>query len=398
MIAAVKGRYAALSSLLFLIPHAASASEDLKDAARNLAQRTIVFAGRGEAVSLVFRNVSSLGSPESEQARSAFEAALQAGGSRIQPQAAVQIRLTLSENQTQYLLVEEIRRDDQQNVWIAAWKRAETQPAAMPAVALEKKLVWRQDEPMLDVAFPSGGMLVLSPSKLSLFHRQNNQWQLAQWLPIASPKPWPRDLRGRLRLNGPAFSAYLPGLACSGSTAPQLSMRCQPSDAPWVLESGSHSMLLASFLATRNYFGGRVVTQTGESKTVAPFFTAASAEDGNQPVWLLAMLDGRTRIFNAAFDPIGAIPAWGSDIAGTEASCGGGAQVLATLPVDGSEPDAVQAFAVTGGAVSELSGPVTFAGPVTALWPSGPASVLAIERDLATDKYAAHVITVVCGS
>jgi hypothetical protein len=109
------------------------------------------------------------------------------------------------------------------------------------------------------------------------------------------------------------------------------------------------------------------------------------------------MLDGRTQVFDAWLDPLGAIASWGSDIAGTEASCGGGSQVLATRPGDAGEPDAIQAFAIVNRAALALTAPVEFAGPVTALWPSGAISALAVVRDPLTGRYAAYVITVVCG-
>jgi len=44
-----------------------------------------------------------------------------------------------------------------------------------------------------------------------------------------------------------------------------------------MLESGSRALLLANFASTRNYFDGHVTTQTGQRKTVAPFF--------RQPAW-----------------------------------------------------------------------------------------------------------------
>jgi len=110
------------------------------------------------------------------------------------------------------------------------------------------------------------------------------------------------------------------------------------------------------------------------------------------------MLDGSTEIFDAWLDPLGAVTSWGSDIAGTEARCGGGSQVLATRPGDAGDPDAIQAFAIVNLAAAPLTAPVEFAGPVTALWPSTPTSVVAVARDPLTGRYAAYVITVVCGS
>jgi hypothetical protein len=398
MIAAVEKWHAVLCALLFFIPSGAHAAEDLSGAAHELARQTAAFAGPGEPVSVEYRNASSLGPAELGQARGAFEAALKEAGLRVSDVAPVaELRLTLSENQSQYLLVEEALKGGERQVWMAAWKRAEPAATALPGMALDRKLVWEQEEQILDVAFPAAGMLVLSPSKVTLYSRQSGSWEPQRAVPLTPGKPWPRDVRGRLRVTGASFQAFLPGMACGGALEPSLLIDCRPGDEPWVLESDSRATLLANFAATRNHFDGRVATGTGLRKTLAPFYSAASAGEQNRLLWLLAMLDGRTQIFDAWLDPVGAIAAWGSDLAGTQAGCGGGSQVLATRPGDAGEPDAIQAFAIVNRAAAPLTAPVEFAGPVTALWPSSATSALAVARDPLTGRYAAYVITVVCG-
>lgn len=406
MIAAVKVWHAAFTALLFFLPPGATAADDLNGAARELARKTAAFAGREEPVSVTWRNAGSLGSLEFNRARGAFEDAVKEAGARVTEVAPVaEAHLTLSENQTQYLMVEEIRqlgqipKGDDRQVWIAAWKRAGTAApgSTAPGVTLEKKLVWEQNEPILDAVFPGGNLLVLSPTKVTLYTRQNGQWEPRQSVVLSPVKPWPRDVRGHLRLNGASFQAYLPGLmACGGSVEPVLVMDCRPTDEPWVLESGSRALLLSAFSPARNYFDGRVTTQTGLRKTVAPFFSAASVEEQGRQLWLLAMVDGRTQIFDSVFDAVGGVAGWGSDIAGTEAHCGGGFQVLATKA--GDEGDSIRAFTVVNRVPAPLTAPVEFPGPITALWPAGAGSVLAVAYDLATNRYAAYLVAVVCGS
>jgi hypothetical protein len=398
MIAAVKRWQALLSALLFVSPSGANAADSLAGAARELARQTAALAGAGEPVSVAWRNVSSLGSAELAQAREAFEAALQQAGSRIGEVAPLaEAQVTLSENASEFLLVEEARKGTERRVWLAAWKR--TGPAApVSSVVLDKKLVWEQDEPILDAAFPEGGMLVLSASRVTLYTRPSGRWEPREAVPLAPARPFPRDLRGRLRVSGPSFRVYLPGMSCDGAWQPALALDCRAGDEPWVLESGSRFLLLGNFASDRNYFDGRVTAQTGQRKTVAPFFSAAAVEDQGRPVWLLTLVDGRTRLFDAALDPLGSLADWGSDIVGTDARCGGGSQVLATRPGDGAEPDAVRAFAIANRAAVALSPAVDFAGPVTALWPSGGSAALAVVRNPETGKYQAYVVSVVCGS
>jgi hypothetical protein len=409
MIAAVKGWHAVLSALLFFIPPAATAAtadEDANSAARELARKTVALAGKGETLLVIWRNVSSLGPAEWNQARAAFEAALKESGGRLSdaagtPPAPFEARLTLSENRTQYLLVEELRKGDDRQVWIASWKRTGPLSLTAPAITLEKNLVWEQDEPMLDVAFPAGAMLVLSPSRLTLYTRQAAQWTAKHSVPLAPARPWPRDLRGRLRLNSATVQAYLPGMLCGGTVDaaldPGLSLTCRPSEEAWVLESGSRALLLGAFAPARNYFDGRVTSQSGQRKTIAPFYSAAAVEEQGRTLWLLAMVDGRTQMFDATLDPLGALSAaWGSDLAGAGARCGGGSQVLATRPGDGTVLDAVQAFAIVDRAPAALTAPAEFPGPVVALWSSGGAAAMAIVRNLATGKYESYTLTISC--
>jgi hypothetical protein len=208
MIAAVKGWYAALSALL-LLAQGARAADDFNGAAATLARKTAAYAGRGEAVALSYRNISSLGSAELARIRSAFEAALRDAGGRLADSAAAEARISLSENDAQYLLVEEARRGEDRQVWIASWTRASMSALAKPGgISLDRKEVWRQAETILDVAFPPAGMLVLSPSKISLYDRASDTWELRQSVQFASAKPWPRDLRGRIHANGAAFQAF----------------------------------------------------------------------------------------------------------------------------------------------------------------------------------------------
>jgi hypothetical protein len=392
----VKGWHAAFSALL-LLATGAWADDDLNSAAATLARKTAAFAGRGEAIAFSYRNFSSLGPAELGQIRTAFEAAFRDAGGRQSDSAAAEARISLSENASQYLLVEEARKGDDRQVWIASWARATARLTKSGGISLDRKQVWQQADPILDIAFPASGMLVLSPNGVSLYARVNDRWELRQSVPLAPAKPWPRDTRGRIHINGGTFQAFLPGISCGGNTEPALSMECRAGDAPWVLESGSHALLLANFAASRNYFDGRIVMQTGARKTVAPFYSAASVESQGRVLWLMTQIDGRTVVADAAFDSLGSIASWGSDIVGVDARCGPATQVLATRASDAGETDAIQSYVVAGAAATPVTAPTLFPGPVTALWPSGAAGALAVARDLVSGEYVAYVVTITCG-
>ena len=392
MIAGVKGS-AVLSALLILLPWGARAADDVAGAVRELARKTVALAGRGEPVSISWRNLSSLASGDFNQVRTAFDGALRDAGGRVSEIAPlVEVRLTLSGNPSQFLMVAEARKGEDRQVWIASWKRTAPAPPAGSALTVEKKLVWEQEEPILDMAMLGPGMLVLSPSRVSLQRDTGTQS-----LPLTPTRPWPRDLRGHLRVNGGGFKVYLPGVACSGATDPSLTMECHPSDEPWTLDAGTRGVFLAGFTPGRNYFDGRVSTANALRKTVGPFFSAASVEENGRAYWLLAMLDGRTQIFDAAFEPVGSVASWGSDLASTEARCGGGSQILATKAGDAREADSIRAFGLVNRTPVPLSAPLDLPGPVTAFWSLGGNSALAVVSDLASGRYQAYVITVNCG-
>ena len=398
MIAVVKRWHAVLFALPFFFPPGATAADDVGGAARELARKTAGLVGKGASVAITWRNLSSLEST-AVQARAAFESALQDAGVRLSDNSpAAEARLTVSENATQFLLVEEASKGDEHQVWLTFWKRSGMLTAPTPGITLEKKLLWEQDEQILDVAFPAAGMLVLGRSNVTLYTRSGAKWEAQRALPLIPSKPWPADLRGRLQLKGPTFQVYLPGTRCEGSTEAPVAMECRPSDDAWVLESGSRSLLLASYNPGRNYFDGKVTSQSGQRKTVPPFFSAASVESQGRQLWVLTAIDGRTQIFDGALDPVGTSTlAWGSDLAGTDAHCGAGSQILATRPGDGALAEGVQAFTMVDRTPVPLTESAEFPGPVVALWTSGGSAATVVVRDLRSGKYAAYTLTVVCG-
>ena len=397
MIAAVNLRRAAWAALVLWAAPLAHAAGSLDGAARELAAKTALFAGAGTPVSVACRNASSLDSAEVARLRTAFARLLRQAGVHVAQAAAVDVSLTLSENATEYLLVEEAHKGDQRAVWIAAWKRAAAGQPAAAAVSLAKKLVWEQEEQILDLAMAGDAMLVLDPTRVILLARHEDRWEPRAIARLTPPSAWPRDLRGRLRLSVPRFDAFLPGMACQGTTEPELTLDCRPGDRPWPLASGSRATLAANFAPGRNYFDGRVTMPAGAAHTAPPFFSAAAIEERATTDWVLALADGRTELFDGSFNTLAPLPSWGSDVAGIDGRCGGASQVLATRAIDTAEPDAIQSWAIVDRAASPVTAPLPLPGPVTALWPATPDSALAVVRNLASRRYEAYLVTLICG-
>jgi hypothetical protein len=174
-------------------------------------------------------------------------------------------------------------------------------------------------------------------------------------------------------------------------------VECHASEEPWTLDAGARGVMLANFTADRNQFDGRIALANGVRKTVPAFFSVTPVDEGGKSYWLFALPGGRTQIVDGAFEPAGAVANWGSDLAGTEARCGGGSQVLATRASDARESDTVRAFALNNRTPQPLTAPLDLPGPVTALWSAGGNAAMAVIRDLGTGRYAAYSITVNCG-
>ena len=299
IIAGVTGWHAALLALPFWFAPPAGAAEDLQSAAKELGRKTASAVGR-EPVAVNWRNLSSLGSAALAQARGSFEAALRESGARAGEARAVEAQVTLSENAASYLLVEELRKGDDRQVWIASWKRA---PRGRRSGGGDR------EAPVVGAggADSRRGSVARRAAGADAGGAGAGRCR-ARALPMRGAEPWPRDLRGRLRVNGGGLRRSC--RACRAAAREPLALSCKASDEPWTLESG-RALLLASFAANRNYFDGRVVTQAGLRKTVGAFYSAA-AVDG---AWMLAMLDGRATFFDAAMEPAGSAGQWGSDVA-----------------------------------------------------------------------------------
>ena len=222
-------------------------------AARDLA-RTVAAAVAHEPVALTVKNQSALSAADTAEIRRVFESELKTAG-----QPAAEVRIAISENLTQFLLVAEIHRQGDRQVLLESWPRTPAPSAAAPQdkparVTLEKKLVWEQDQPILDVAQSGDAMLVLDATRVLLVRGAERQSA-----PIPATHPWPRDIRGRLSVSDSAFTAYLPGAICRGTAQPQLSLVCRDSPDPWLLAPGA----IALFAPDRNLFPGHIDVEPG---------------------------------------------------------------------------------------------------------------------------------------
>ncbi len=393
-------RFCALAALALFVCLPAAAQ--WAGPAAGLAHDIAAITGPG-TITLDTRNISSFPTDQLPVIQRELESALREAGVRVvsvNPTAA-DVALTLSENVRGYLWVAEVRQAGETRIaMVTAPRRADAAPPRNgPALAIRKTPLWSQEAPILDAALlpgPQPYLVVLDFSSASLYKMSDGRWALEQQMPIPRPGTWPRDLRGRvLAARDHLFDAYLPGIVCRSSAAPPLVLRCLPGDDPWPIGAGQTAL----FGAARNFFTGVVTPGIGRLTSIPAFYSAAGIPRPQYTLWALALTDGSFRLMDGVNDlSLRSARGWGSDIASVSSSCGTRTQLLVTGTGDSGAADVVRAFEIADREPDEVSPPVEFAGPLTALWSSADGrSATAVAHNLKTGQYDAFEIAISCG-
>jgi hypothetical protein len=122
--------------------------------------------------------------------------------------AAASVRLTFAESLREYVLSAEVIRGGAREVYLASARR-EPARAAAAAVTLERRLIWEQEAPVLDVLAAGALVYVLEPARLAAYRNR----QLLSGI-VLGPLPPARDPRGRLELAGDTIVARFPFVTC----------------------------------------------------------------------------------------------------------------------------------------------------------------------------------------
>lgn len=399
MLNAAASRYLALLAILFLTVNCLGQQESpspWQGAADDFVQQISARAGSPSSINVNFGNLSSLPSGEQNTIRQIIMTSFRNAGVRLvkADYALAEVDITFSEDWQNYVWVAEIKQGPGSQVVIKNVPRPQTAPGSQaPVMTIKKNLIWQQDTAILDFYSDGQNLLVLEPGQLSLYGNDSGKWRARQTLAISHERPWPRDLRGRLEVNGFQISAFLPGTLCTGTTTPP-AIQCRASDDPWQLDRES---LGAFFSPARNFFTG-VLAGRAAGENVPAFFSAATMQNGNSRLLVFAGTDGRARIFlNDTSAAAVIVNDWGSNITAVHSSCGNGWQVLASAPGDLNRADSVQAFEIEGHQESPVSSILEFGGPVLALWPGeSPQAAHAVAQSLLTGKFEAWSLVVTC--
>ena len=368
-------------------------------ATARLASQITAITGPGNAA-LTFQNLSALSPSEVAAIRVPLETQLRAGGVQLRDAAssASEIKVTLSENVREWLIVAEVRQGlDTKVAMVGVDKGASGAMArAGSAMVLRKSFLMSQRDPILDAAIVDSAstrsLLLLSRSSVGVYAWTTGRWNLQQSFPITHGQSFPADLRGRIvTAQDHLFDVYLPGVGCSSSASAPLTMICRDTDDPWPLGGRK-----AFFNSARNYFTGILVP--GVSTQLPPFFSAATLPRVNYTLWLFNGLDGQVRVYDSV--ELRTIPNtrdWGSDMVSLKSACGVGTQLLVSAAGDDTVADSLHAYEMVDREPNEVAAQLAMDGPITALWPSADASsATAVVRNLQTGQYDAYNITIAC--
>jgi hypothetical protein len=279
---------------------------------------------------------------------------------RLRNPKSVEVTATLSQNLKGYLFIAEMHRENENVVEIVSAPRPILTPETAAAFRLERRLLWEQETPILDVIVVGDQMLVLDTAGIARYEQHDSKWQRAEAEALDIPPV--RDPRGRLTVTENSLIAEVPGLTCRGAWRPAIAIECQPG---------------GRFTAGRN---------TIEEAGWQPYFT--HAEVGGDHV--VAAADGHSYVYDATRKQMSVSDVW-SDFAVVASSCAG-AKIIAAY----SATHSVAIFDLLNHSPVRVSDSMEVPGPVTAIWPAG-GTALTVVRNKDTNRYEAYSIAVDCG-
>src|SRR5207247_3052395 len=164
------------------------------------------------------------------------------------------------------------------------------------SLSLELTPVFSQRAPMLDIAVTGNRLLVLDPERITLYEPDAaerapsaersgadreaaaERWQPRRSAVISRSRPWPRDVRGRLRTDELTLIAWLPGVTCRGSADLSRFACADERGVSWPIGIEN-----TGIDAGRNYF----YTPEG-----LPFYSAAPLVADADARWIVASTTG----------------------------------------------------------------------------------------------------------
>ena len=304
------------------------------------------------------------------------------------------VHITLSKSFSGRIWTAEYRKDGAHVAVVVSFAVRTQFNSTTPTVSaqIQAQLVFEDAGPILDFSILSTrnnrptAILILRPEIISLYSRDNNQWNLIKSLPIPHLAPLPRDPRGQVFFDGgEEFWAGAPGTLCKGKVnATDFSMNCDNSAKIWSLLLPHALRLDYELVPGRNYF----IDRDEKGKITIKYFSLAEA--------VQTLLDGQVVRWNGESKSETLALHWGSDVAIIR-GCAGDLVTLTTGNGDYSTTDTLQAYGFTNQKAVPHSQLREMDGPVTMLWTEfKDFSSRAVVHNLKTGHYEAYEITLAC--
>jgi len=362
----VKGRI-----LLFVFAAHFAAGDALDDAVGQWSKKISSHLAADEIAHVTWKDAGAVDTSSPAYVARAKTLLARALQRRLKDPKPVEITATFSQNLKDYLLIAEMHRENESIVEIASMPRTIALAAASAGFRLERKKLWEQEAPILDVVADIGAagdqMLVLDTAGVTLYERRDSsndrrdaKWQRADEAVLDIPPV--RDPRGRLTMTENALIAEVPGLTCKGTWRPSIMIECQQN---------------GRFTAGRN---------TIEEAGWPPYF--ARAEVGGEHI--VGAVDGRTYIYDASRKQLNSADLW-EDFAVISSPC----TSPKILALD-STSNALASFELVNHNPVRVSDSMEMPGAVTAMWSGGNAGLVVV-RNKSTNRYEAYSVGVDCG-
>ena len=364
-----------------------------QDLAPELASKIAAAVGSGDHVTLTMVTTAETDRAASMPIEAEIRQALAARGVRLVEgtEAPTALQVGCTSNLRERACVAELRRGTKREL-VVVTRPLDTRDERRIPPSLELIPLFSQRAPILDVVFVGNRLLVLDPERVTLYEQileraaasaERRRWNQLQSRPIATSRPWPRDVRGRLRSDDRTVTAWLPGVTCSGSADLSRFACADERGVPWPIGIENTGVD-----AARNYF----YTPEG-----LPFYGAAALGADADPRWLVVSGSGELLFLDTARRTIEASAA-ADDVVALETSCAPAAHVVvASSTLGENRRDELRLYRVAKRQLIPESAPIEVPGRLTALW-SGPGSVVAtaIAQDMTSERYEAFHIRIGC--
>lgn len=248
----------------------AAREDPLQEAITALASEILSIRNLPSPLRIEWRNESSLNAEESSALQNEFSAQLASVRPLSDDASVPPLRLILRETATQLVAIARVPAADGEQIRIVQAGRAAFRAQDVPQTtpSLQKQLLWKQREPILDAVEHSAGgstlLFVLGREALWAYGPAQTQLELRAVTRIPGPLRPSRALAGRIhfpKADDAHFLLELPGKICNGTLPDRISVECPSGNAPKHVPAAA---TVAKLVAPCDYSAWTLSTDDGD--------------------------------------------------------------------------------------------------------------------------------------